>query len=96
MSGGKLIHLGPQFPTFHDRNSTTPDLLLSNNKAIHNIVIEQGPLTTSDYFPIVCTITAKPMEIITSPSYNINKANWNEFKRETLTEIAKINRGKYN
>lgn len=33
MSQGKLIHLGPDFPTFHGRcGSSAPDLVFSNNK----------------------------------------------------------------
>lgn len=88
---GKLIHLGPQFYTYHDRNSaTTLDIVLCNDKAYHNLLIEQGPLTTSDHFPIVCTITAKPIHIITPPRYNINKANWEVFKRDTLVGTDNI------
>lgn len=88
---GKLTHIGLQWHTYHDRNSaTTPDIVLSNDKTFHNILIEQGPLTTSDHFPIICTITAKPIEIITTPNYNVNKANWEEFKRITLEETQKI------
>lgn len=37
LSRGTLLHLGPNFPTFHGmRSSTAPDIVLSNNKIMHN------------------------------------------------------------
>lgn len=43
----KPIHLGPNFPTFFSNtNISTPDIIPSNNKAIHNVVINPGPITT--------------------------------------------------
>lgn len=60
--------MGPYFATYHDRNSdTTPDIILCNDKTYRNILIEPGPLTTSDHNPILCKITAKPIEISTTP-----------------------------
>lgn len=92
MNGGNLLHLGPQFSTHQERNNaTTPDLVLCNDKTFHNILIEQGPLTTSDHFPIICTITAKPIEINTSPCYDMNRANWGELKRITVAGTEEIN-----
>lgn len=52
-NNGSIIHLGPNIPTFLTRNTrTTPDLVLSNNKATYNISINPGPLTLSDHIPI--------------------------------------------
>lgn len=76
----KLYHLGPYFATYHDRNSaTTPDIVLSNDKTYHNILIEQGPLTTSGHIPIICKLTVKPMEITTPPRYDTNNTDWEDF-----------------
>lgn len=55
---GKLLHLGPEFSAFHSlRNNTTPDLVLSNNKVVHNFSISTGPITESDHTPSILTIT---------------------------------------
>ena len=60
LSTGKLIHLGPTFNTFHNvQGSSTPDIVLANNKTYHNINITQGPLTSSDHTPIILTVTKK-------------------------------------
>lgn len=44
----KPIHDGPNFTTFISGTGTgTPDVILSDNKVFHNLVIEQGPVTTT-------------------------------------------------
>lgn len=58
----KLQHTEPHFATSHERNSaTTPDIVFAKVKAIHNILEDPGPLTTTDHTPIICKITSKPI-----------------------------------
>ena len=77
---GSLTHLGPEFGTYHDhRSSTTPDIVLGNNKIIHNISIDPGPLTESDHLPIIITLTSKAITTPIPPRPDINKANWESF-----------------
>lgn len=57
---GKGMHLGPNVPTFFTQiTSTTPDIILSNNKAAYNIITKPGPLTTADHVPILITLTTE-------------------------------------
>lgn len=84
--------MGPLFATYRERNSaTTPDMIFTNDKAIHNIQIEPGPFTTSDHLPIRCKITTKPITITTTPTYNTAKANWEIFNNITENKTANIN-----
>lgn len=83
MRQGKLIHLGPNFPTFHGRSGgSTPDLVFSNSRAHHNITITPGPLTEADHIPIIMNITAKAITKIIPPILNLKAANWERFKEE--------------
>lgn len=51
---GKLHHLGPDFSTFHARNShTTPNIILYNYKVNQNITFKLGQITLSDHIPII-------------------------------------------
>ena len=44
IDNNKLKHIGPDFPTFYSYNtSTTPDIILTNNKTYHNLQIHPGP-----------------------------------------------------
>ncbi len=46
---GKMIHLGPHFPTFFSHNSTTnPYKIFSNKQHYLNCMCEPGELTNSD------------------------------------------------
>lgn len=88
---GKLLHLGPNFPTFHGpRGSTTPDLVLSNNKVRHNITITSGPVTTSDHIPIIMTITTKAITKVIPPTLDLKHAQWDPFKTEVNNNISEI------
>ena len=88
LTQGKLIHLGPNFPTFHSPNSsTTPDIVLANNKVFHNIELTPGPLTLSDHLPIIMKITSKAILKPTVPTLQFGKANWEEFEEEIENKI---------
>ena len=76
-------YLGPSFPTRIDsRTSRTPDIVLSNNRAYHNIHLEQGPPTSSDHLPIIATISAYPIIIPIKPRKQYAKANWDKYQDE--------------
>lgn len=78
-----IRHIGPHFPTYIARNITsTPDIVLTNTRTYHNIHITQGPLTTSDHIPIVCTLSLTPTQIPCLPRPSFKRANWDNFKDE--------------
>lgn len=71
---GKLIHLEPDFLTYHNRNTrSSPDAILANIKAMHNIIIKPGTITTSDHIPIVMIITADAITHPSPPRLNLKK-----------------------
>lgn len=75
---GKLSHKGPEFVTYRKRGTaTTPDIVLSDNKAIHNIQIKPGPLTTSHHIPIITEITARKITEKNNITLNTKDADWN-------------------
>lgn len=80
----KIInHIGPHFPTYIARKtSTTPDIILTNMHTYHNIHIEQGPLTTSDHLPIICTLSIHPILQASLPRPSFKQANWESFTEE--------------
>ena len=81
INSDKCRHLGPTFPTYISHNSTTsPDIVLSNNKTFHNIGLRPGPMTSSDHIPIIATITCKPIAIPIKPRLQFSKANWDLYK----------------
>ena len=83
IQNNKAIHLGPNFPTFFSHNATSsPDIVLSNNKAVHNVTIDPGPITTSDHIPIIVTLTTQALIIPTTPIINLGKANWNIIRED--------------
>ena len=86
---GKMMHLGPYFPTFLHRNSATiPDKIFSNKHHYLNCYSEPGEITTSDHIPIIFKLSTKPFIIETPTIYKINQANWEQFK---VTLDNKIN-----
>ncbi len=51
---GKIIHLGPHFPTFFSHKSqTNPDKIFANKHHYLNIICEPGEITTSDHLPVI-------------------------------------------
>ena len=82
----KCTHIGPYFPTIITHNSTTtPDRVLHNNKAFHNIHLKPGPITPSDHIPIIATISANPIQIPIRPRRSYHRANWTLYK-QTLSQ----------
>ena len=89
ISQGKLQHLGPNFSTYHSpTSSTTPDIVLANNKIFHNIEMIPGPVTLSDHIPILMKITTKAILKPTPPMLQLKKANWEGFKIEIEQNLA--------
>lgn len=88
---GKAIHLGPNFTTFFNNvNMSTPDIVIFNNKAIHNTTINPGTITTSDHIPIIVTLSSTAINTPTTPSYNMNKADWHNLKNEIHEKMDNI------
>ena len=82
MIRSNLHYLGPNFHTFYENNRKgKPDIILGNTDFLtlaHHIT--EGPrLTTTDHIPIIIELSSAPLLIKTTPKYNYNKANWDEF-----------------
>ena len=76
-----MKHIGPDFPTYITATcATTPDLVLGNHLAYHNIHLKQGDISTSDHLPIIARISSNPIQIPVQPRLNYNNANWEGFK----------------
>ena len=45
-----------------------------------NYAINQGPMSTSDHFPIIITLSTSPIMIPQKESINVKRANWDLFK----------------
>ena len=92
---GKMMHLGPYFPTFlHINSATIPDKIFSNKHHYLNFISEPGEITTSDHIPIIFRLSTKPFITETPTIYKTNKANWEQFKaildnNITLTDLNK-------
>lgn len=63
-------------------SATTPDIILTSNKIYHNTHTAQGPLTTSDRFLILFTISTKLIQIQTLPRPKFKSADWTQFQHE--------------
>ena len=78
----KLIHIGPHFPTrLTNSTARSPDIALTNSYAYANTYLRQGPLTPSDHYPIIATISTDPIQIPIQPRLQFKKTNWTEYKR---------------
>lgn len=78
---GKLIHLGPHFPTFLTRNATTnPDKIFCNKHHYLNCISEAGDVTTSDHLPIIFRLSTIPFITEKPKVYQTNKADWDLFQ----------------
>lgn len=85
LHNGSLIHLGPNFPTNLSRNSrTTPDLILCNNKAFHNININSGPVTLSDLN------NNNKSDNKTNSSKSLEDANCENFQQEIRNSCHRV------
>ncbi len=57
---GKMIHLGPHFPTYFSRNSSTNPEMFSNKHHYLNSTCEPDEITTSDHLPIIFKLSTTP------------------------------------
>ena len=81
MNQGKLIHMGPYFPTYlHTNSATTPDKIFANKHHYLNYITEPGELTTSDHIPIILILSTKPFITETPLTYK-TKQNGNFSKK---------------
>ncbi len=88
---GKMIHLGPHFPTFYSHNSTTnTDKIFANKHNYLNCTCEPE-LTTSDHLPIIFNLSTKPFIKEKPKIYNFHKANWDVFKQHLNSHITVTN-----
>ncbi len=89
---GKLIHLGPHFPTYFTHNSSTnPDKIFSNKHHYLNCISEPGEITTSDHLPIIFKLSTIPFVTEKPKVYNTNKADWDLFQQKLDSQINVTN-----
>ena len=92
IDNGKINFQGPNFNTFFSSNHTSsPDIILTNNKTYHNMEIKPGPTTSSDHIPIIITISTQAIKIPVIPRPIYSKANWETFANETKEIHNNIN-----
>ena len=85
MTARKIKNIGLYFPTFLTyRSTTSPDIVLTNNKDFYNYDIKPGPMTPSDHIPIVLTISCNPIQIPIKLRLQIAKADWDGYKRDLI------------
>lgn len=88
MRHGNIMHNGPDFNTYITTRAVgNPDIVLTNNRWLHNIHITPGPLTTSDHLPVIIKISASPIQVPIQPVLDKKNANWDNFKRELLNYL---------
>ena len=89
MNRGTVQHHGPSFKTWFGHASSTPDKVLSNNKVVHNMIIQRGDPTSNDHIPILITISSNPIAIETPPCYDIANTNWDKYYDKLRTYKVK-------
>lgn len=84
---GRMIILGPDFPT-HITNisATTPDLVVGNKYANLNIHLEPGRASTSDHLPIEAVISTSPIQTPTTLRYVYKQADWDKYKNKLINK----------
>ena len=88
IGANRARHLGPNFPTLlRGTGCTTPDIVLCNRVAFHNIHLEGGPLTSSDHIPIIARISGNPIQIPIKPRYQFDRADWEGYQEELESVI---------
>ena len=81
LRNNQIVHLGPDFKTVvTPRGVGNPDVILGNNKIHFNLLIDQGPITSSDHLPVIVKLATKPIAIQPVKKRNFKKANWQGFK----------------
>ena len=90
----KYRHVGPDFPKLLRHNSTTsPDILLTNNRVFQNIDISRTlPMTQSFHIPMIATITFNPIQIKIKPRHQFNWVDWTNY-RNSMTYIKLLKTG---
>ena len=92
LTRGRLIHIGPAFPTFHKPGSqgTAPDIVLTNKHTYHNHYISPLRINTSDHAPIKLTISTKPI-FKKVKCENIDAADWVKYSQTLKDSTNPIN-----
>ncbi len=89
---GKIINLGPHFPTFFSHYSrTTPEKIFDNKQHYLNISFEPGEITTSDHLPVIIKLSTTPFLIEKQKGYKTNNADWDLFQNKLDTQINLTN-----
>lgn len=88
MNRGIITFLGPDFPTYlSNRHTGKPDILLTNRHHNLNYALRQGTLTTSDHWPILFTLSTKPIILATPERFQYKDVNWDQFKNNIDTQL---------
>ena len=83
-----LTYLGPELKTFIAlAHATSPDIALGNRFAHLNIIIQQGPITTSDHLPMYIRLATKPIATRRPKTWKIHKADWDKFSNYLNTNM---------
>jgi len=89
---GKMIHLGPHFPTFISHNSkTNPDKIFANKHHYLNCICEPGEITTSDHLPVIFKLSTMPFIKEKQKAYKTHKADWDLFQYKLDSQINVMN-----
>ena len=89
---GKMIHLGPHFPTYFSHNSSiNPDKIFSNKHHYLNYISDPGEITTSDHLPTIIKLSTTPFITKRQKVYNMRKANWDLFQHNIDSKINVTN-----
>ena len=89
---GRLIRLGPDFPTVHKTGSsgTTPDIILANKRTYHNHFITPLQSNSSDHLPVKMTISSKPI-VKKVKCENTDAANWKGYTEHLKSTASNVN-----
>ena len=82
INSGVLQWHGPPFKTWFGNRCSTPDIILSNNKTVHNMHIERGNPTINDHIPVIVNISTNPIAIPVAPRRHTAKTDWIRYKEK--------------
>ena len=83
--------LGPEFPTRFSVNSTgKPDILLANRHHHWNYSLHRGDLTSSDHWPVILTLSSKPIVIPTPQYIKYQAADWDSFRTRLISKMDQL------
>ena len=86
----RLQYIGPTFNTFYTHNSETkPDCIITNNRWFMNYQITPGGMGPSDHLTINIQISSLPILTPITPTPDIEKTDWDQYKTilETVETI---------